>query len=89
MTQPAENGLPACDCDSMGGRFGAHQPECPWQVAYEAQLAAENDTPNRSCAGCGGRLRLVVGRNFYTCETPACGGNVSRFDSPILPGERP
>lgn len=30
-----------CDCESMGGRFGAHRPECPWQVAFEAQLADE------------------------------------------------
>jgi hypothetical protein len=39
----AENGLPECNCDSMGGRFGSHRPECPWQVAYEAQLIAEKD----------------------------------------------
>lgn len=39
----AESDVPACDCESMGGRFGSHRPECPWQVAFEAQLAAESD----------------------------------------------
>jgi hypothetical protein len=39
----AEKDVPECDCESLGGRFGAHRAECPWQVAYEAQLAAESD----------------------------------------------
>lgn len=43
MTDPVENDAPECNCDSMGGRFGAHRPECPWQIAFEAQLAAEDD----------------------------------------------
>ena len=47
MPHSAENGLHECACDSMGGRFGAHRPECPWQVAYEAQLAAEKDAPSQ------------------------------------------
>jgi hypothetical protein len=25
----------------MGGRFGAHRPECPWQVAFDEQLATQ------------------------------------------------
>lgn len=33
-----------CDCDSMGGRFGAHHPECPWQIAFEEQARAEGQT---------------------------------------------
>jgi hypothetical protein len=32
---------PECNCESMGGRFGAHRPECPWQVAFDEQLATE------------------------------------------------
>jgi hypothetical protein len=41
---PSEEGLPPaelCTCESMGGRFGGHRDECPWQVAYQAQAAAE------------------------------------------------
>lgn len=41
-----------CNCESMGGRFGAHRPECPWQVAFEEQLAAEvEDAPCDHVAG--------------------------------------
>lgn len=46
----------------------------------------EKDAPDRyGCCGCGGRLRAVVGANFYTCDTLGCGGNVSRFDRIIPP----
>ena len=40
----SESGLPPtslCDCESMGGRFGGHREECPWQVALQAQAAVE------------------------------------------------
>jgi hypothetical protein len=30
-----------CTCESMGGRYGAHRSACPWQQAFEEQLAAE------------------------------------------------
>jgi hypothetical protein len=32
-----------CTCESMGGRYGAHRSACPWQQAFEAQLAAEEE----------------------------------------------
>lgn len=45
--------VPACDCESMGGRFGSHRPECPWQIAFEAQLVAEKDADPPCCRYCG------------------------------------
>ena len=41
VSQSNENDAPECTCESMAGRFGAHRSECPWQIAFEEQLARE------------------------------------------------
>lgn len=50
-----------CDCESMGGRFGAHRNECPTMQARRADVV-DKMQPDLGCPteGCKGDVRYAA-----------------------------
>lgn len=76
-----------CNCESMGGRFGAHRPQCPWQVAFEEEARREQEHLVGEIAQVLDQHRWkTMGVDFARCEC----GQLCRDDGSLtrLPGDQ-